>query len=319
MAFEVLDETKPAGGDERRFGDDVIRQHIRAIRQRLSSVFVDIDVDPMVAKPGIIPGTAIADLGVATGKLADAGVTQAKLAKPSVGNPELINLAVDTGKLADGSVTQPKLGALAVGTGQLAAAAVTAAKLAANAVVPGSIDPAGAFTFNALNTILGLRINGAAPVNQLLVGDGSWGNWRALVSADIPDAVLQKLLIRCEGWYLNDTPGTATSFMTRWQPLGGLDQHVAVMTRAGELRSLFIRGNADRTAGSFIAKLILNGVTTAVTATIDGANPRQVIATFAAGAVPFAAGDQLGLAWESIGLVPANTTEYIAGFEVRYT
>lgn len=53
MAYaDVLDETKPAGVDALSLGDDTIRTHIRAIRQRLASVFVNVDNDPLVLKDG---------------------------------------------------------------------------------------------------------------------------------------------------------------------------------------------------------------------------------------------------------------------------
>jgi len=318
MAFEALDQTKPLGTDERRFGDDVIRQHIRAIRQRLSSVFVDIDVDPMVAKPGIIPGTAIADLGVATGKLADGGVTQVKLAKPSVGTAELIDANVTNAKLGPASVTQAKLAKPSVGSPEVILESLTGAHIAPNSIFSGNMA-GGLFTFEELDATNSFTLGAVAPAGKYMKGNGVKAVWGDILTADIPDAVLQKLLMRCDGFFVDNVPTSSSSFFNRYRTTGGPDENAAIMTRAGEVRGLWVRANADRTGGTFTAKVTKNGVDTGITAVIDGVNVRFAITTPAAGALTFVAGDYLGISWTSVAYTPLGTVDLIAGFEVRYT
>lgn len=319
MAYaDALDPLIPAGSEKRKFGDDDIRQLTRAVRQRLASFFNDVDIDPLTPKNLSIAGAALVDLAVLTAKIADLAVTTGKLADGSVTAAKLAALAVATANIVDGAVTQAKHANLSVGTAQIIDAAVTAAKLAAGAVLPGGIG-AGTFGFDGVTSTSGYRVGGAAPANQFLAGDGAWATFRALLAADFPDALLQKLLLRFDGWFVDNVPGGSASFFERYRAGGLLDQHVAVMTRAGEVRGVWVRGNADRTAGSFTAKVQKNGADTAATAVIDGTNPRESYTTPAAGAVAFAAGDYLGMAWASAGLTPAASTEYVAGFEVRYT
>lgn len=63
MAFAfAIDPTSPAGSDQVKLGDDNIRSFKSAVRERLASIFVDVDTDPYVLKtnaramPGFIIG-----------------------------------------------------------------------------------------------------------------------------------------------------------------------------------------------------------------------------------------------------------------------
>lgn len=280
MAYaDPLDETAPAGNTKVKLGDDAIRTAIRAIRQRLSSLIVDIDADPMVLKPS------------------------------TVGNDQVIIASLDASHvLQNGSVTAPKMGPLAIQN----------PAIDDDAILPRNIGP-GTFTFDDLNTVAGLQVGGAAAAGKFLKGDGAHFVAADFLATDIPDSLLQKLLMRFDGFFVDNVPGGSGSFFERFRSGGGVDQHVAVMTRAGEIRGVWTRGNADRTGGSFTVFVSKNGVATTAQATIDGAAPRESYTTPAAGAVVFAAGDYLGMTWQSVGLTPAGSTEYIAGFEVRYT
>lgn len=322
MAYaDPINAATPDGAvDQARQGDDNIREFKRAVQQRLASFFIDYNADPMVPKAASIPGAALVDLAVLTAKIADLAVTTAKLADGSVTAVKLAALAVGTANIIDAVVTQAKLANLSVGTAQIIDAAVTAAKVAASAVLPGGIGP-GTFGFDGVTSTSGYRVGGAAPANQFLAGDGNWATFRALLVADFPDVLLQKLVHYHTGWGLQNAIGSSASFMTKYGVLtGSLEEHSDVMTQAGEIRKLWIRGNADRTAGTFTVQIAKNTVNVGgAVAVIDGTNPRQVIAAFAAGAVPFAAGDYIGLTWQSAGLTPAGSTEYYSGFEARYT
>jgi hypothetical protein len=266
MAYaDPLDQNKPDGADKRKFGDDQIRTHIRAIRQRLASVFVDVDVDPLTLKDNTVVTTKIVDGNVTAAKLADASVSTAKIVDAAVTLAKLAPLSVDTSKLIDAAVTLVKLADGAVSTSKIVDAAVTLAKL----------DP----------TALG------------------------------------KFLVRLDGFFVDNAVGTSNSFMERFRTGGTIDQHVTVMPRAGEIRAVWVRGNADRTSGNIQFLVSINGVNSGAFAQIGDApyGVREDYRLYAAGAVPFAVGDYLGMNWISVGLLPAGSTEYVAGFEVRYT
>jgi hypothetical protein len=319
MAYaDPINAATPDGAvDQARQGDDNIREFKRAVQQRLASFFINYDADPMVPKNGSIPGAALVDLAVLTAKIADLAVTTGKLADGAVTAAKLAALAVTTANIIDASVTQAKLANLSVGTAQIIDAAVTAAKLAASAVLPGGIG-AGTFGFDGVTSTNGYRVGGAAPANQFLAGDGAWATFRALLVADFPDALLQKLLLHIDGWYLINAPASSSSFMTRFFNALGTDRNSTVMTQAGEVRKVWLRGEAARTAGSLTAKVSKNGADTGATAVIDAANPQTSVASVAAGAVTFVAGDLLAFNWTTVGFAPNNTT-HVAGFEARYT
>jgi hypothetical protein len=274
---DPIDILTPDGADKRKFGDDNIREFKRAVRERLASIFVDIDSDPLVLKPGVITSGMLVDALILTAKIADLNVT--------------------TGKLADRVVTGIKLGLAAV------------------------IDEhigAGLFNFDDVNSTAGYQVAGAAAVGKYLKGDGVHFVPGDILAADIPDALLQKLIMHLDGWYITNVPATSASFLTRYFNALGSGRNGTVMTQAGEIRKVWVYGEAARTAGSFTVKVSKNGVDTAAAAVMDAANPQTSIAAIAAGAVAFAAGDLLGFNWVTAGFAPNNTT-HIAGFEARYT
>lgn len=124
-----LDPATPAAGAFLSEGDDRIRELKLAIRERLLTIFADVDVNPLAFIAGIIATAALANNAVSTVKIADNAVTSLKI----------IDDAVTNSKVA-GGISGAKLADATVDTLQLKDASVTAAKLAAGAAVPdGSI------------------------------------------------------------------------------------------------------------------------------------------------------------------------------------
>lgn len=125
MAYvKTLTETTPAQSEFARIGASRIRDLTQAIEERLNSVFVNAEADPLVLKPDTV-GTSqlqadsvgqneLAPSSVGTLELIDANITEPKyatdsvsqraLANASVGAPELIDDAVTNTKVADGAV-----------------------------------------------------------------------------------------------------------------------------------------------------------------------------------------------------------------------
>ena len=95
-----LDPTTPADTDLRSQGDDRIREVKAALLERLLTVFVDMNINPLAFIAGVIPTAALANLAVATAKLADLSVTPAKLALLAVTTPTINDLAVTNPKVA---------------------------------------------------------------------------------------------------------------------------------------------------------------------------------------------------------------------------
>lgn len=160
-----LNPAEPAGGDQARFLDDAIRALTNAVRERLATMVVDVDADPLVLKiaaaiaDNSITHAAMADASVGTAELIDANVTEPKMADNSVSNrtmvtdsvdqrvlgplsvgtPELIDHnvtnvklgddAVDQRVMADGSVGAPQIIDGSVGTGEMADDSVTLVKI----------------------------------------------------------------------------------------------------------------------------------------------------------------------------------------------
>lgn len=293
MAYaDPLDETAPAGNTKAKLGDDAIRTHIRAIRQRLSSIFVDIDADPLVLKPGVINSGMLIDLLVSTAKLAD--------------------LSVTTGKLADRAVTAIKLGLGAVLPEHIGAG---------NFAFPGDISA----NAGQINAQLGFTQGGGAALGKFLRGDGARFVSGDIQVTDIPDALLQKLLISVDGFFVRNIPFASSSFMTRFfSGIGAQDQHVWIAPYAGEVRAVWCRADSDRTAGNAAFCVSFNfsgGVDNGCKAQLTGDGPianRQDYRLYGPGVYPFAAGDQLGMFWQSIGFSPNDNT-VVAGFLVRFT
>lgn len=97
---EVWNPATPADSDQLASGDDAIRQHARALDERLASAFAGWpDTDPLLPKAGTLT----------TALLADANVTEPKLADDSVSRRTIVDAAIDTPHIEDAKVTQAKL------------------------------------------------------------------------------------------------------------------------------------------------------------------------------------------------------------------
>lgn len=87
MAYaDALNAAVPADTDPISQGDDAIRTQVRALRERLESVFQDIDADPMVLKAGSV-GSAQLDSALGFRKVLF-GSTSLTLA-PTVGGASI--------------------------------------------------------------------------------------------------------------------------------------------------------------------------------------------------------------------------------------
>lgn len=124
MAFEPLEEALPLGTEFARLGAERLRKLALALDQRLRSVFVDSDADPLVLKNDT----------VGSGQLQDGAVLEVNLAVDSVITSKIQNAAVTEPKLANDSVSSRTIADSAVGTPQLADDAVATAKIADGAV-----------------------------------------------------------------------------------------------------------------------------------------------------------------------------------------
>ena len=162
-----IDTTIPTDANLLEEGQARIRETRRYLLERLTSIFVDPDADPLVLQDGTVATSIIADLAVTaakialatitTAQLADAAVTGAKIADTtitednmgagSVGTAELIDLSVtnakiiglDGSKLVDGSVATAAIAAAAITTGLIVAQAITTALIADLNVTTGKL------------------------------------------------------------------------------------------------------------------------------------------------------------------------------------
>jgi hypothetical protein len=76
MAYaDSLDDTSPLDTDLISLGDDAIRKLARALIERLESIIVDLDADPLVIKPDAIVPAA----GSVTQAMLDPGIPLVKL------------------------------------------------------------------------------------------------------------------------------------------------------------------------------------------------------------------------------------------------
>lgn len=119
-----LDPASPSGGSNANQLDDRIRELKAALIERLLTLVTDVNAQPLVIKPGVIPAGALAALTVGTAQIIDRNVTTAKIAL----------LAVTAAELADNAVTQLKMSDNSVGTAEIIDASVTAIKLALDSV-----------------------------------------------------------------------------------------------------------------------------------------------------------------------------------------
>lgn len=171
MAYtNPLDPTTPSGGSSPALIDDRIREVKAALIERLLTLVTDVNAQPLVVKPGVIPAGALANdsvgqaqiangavgtgelidrnitavkialLAITAAELADNAVTQLKMADNSVGTAEIIDANVTGPKLANDAVTQAKMANDSVGTAEIINANVTEPKLADDAVSTRTID-----------------------------------------------------------------------------------------------------------------------------------------------------------------------------------
>lgn len=75
----TLDSTIPSQSEKVKLGASRIRNLTRAISQRLASVFVDPNVDPLALKPNTVGTTQLVDGAVTNAEIADATIELAKL------------------------------------------------------------------------------------------------------------------------------------------------------------------------------------------------------------------------------------------------
>lgn len=100
MAYaDALDPATPAGNQDLGLGDDRIRELKRALRQRWATLVVDIDADPLVLLPNVVPGTS----------LVDASITKPKMAADSVDTAQILDNAILNAKVKDDELLVAKL------------------------------------------------------------------------------------------------------------------------------------------------------------------------------------------------------------------
>ncbi|MDP9440571.1 MAG: hypothetical protein M3P49_17825, partial [Actinomycetota bacterium] len=134
------DETSTARSD--LHVDDVFTSGGVALSNRLSNAAGAVNTpnvaagaitNAKMAKPSV-GDQELFDGKVFTPKLADEAVTFAKLAKPSVGTIEIFDLNVTTAKIAGGAVTAAKLAKPSVGTNEVFDLSLTTPKIADEAI-----------------------------------------------------------------------------------------------------------------------------------------------------------------------------------------
>lgn len=101
MAYaDPLDQSDPSQAEKARLGAGRIRSLAAAVRQRLGSVFSDVDADPMVLRASTVGSLQITDGAVGTAELADLGITTAKLADASVSATKYVDASIEIAKLS---------------------------------------------------------------------------------------------------------------------------------------------------------------------------------------------------------------------------
>lgn len=95
-----LDPTTPSSTALRSEGDDRIREAKAAIRERLLTIFQNVDANPLAFIAGIIPNAALGS---------DIVITTARLDNLAVTTPKVADSAITTPKVADDAITFAKL------------------------------------------------------------------------------------------------------------------------------------------------------------------------------------------------------------------
>lgn len=88
---------------------------------------------------------------------------------------------------------------------------------------------------------------------------------------------------------------------------------------AGSFRSCLTKNNAAITGGSMSVRWRVNGVSVGAAAcTMNTANSRSAATALDTGTVTFAAGDTIGIAYDSSGLLPAASNDFTTYWSVEY-
>ena len=89
---------------------------------------------------------------------------------------------------------------------------------------------------------------------------------------------------------------------------------------AGSFRTCLVKDNAAITAGTLNLRWRVNGVSVGSAAcAMNSTTSRQSASALNPGVVTFAAGDTIGVAFDTVGLTPAATNDFTAYWSVEYT
>lgn len=193
-----MNPATPADGDVSSQGDDRIREAKAAWIERLSTIFTDINVDPLVFRAGVIAGAALVNASVDTLQLKDAAVTTPKIKDDAVTDAKINGM--DGAKLTDNTVTGPKLVNDSVTGAKLANDSVDVNKLANNAVTTAKIADDAVTNVKILDAVIELvKLSAAAKgkiavtksvdINVVTAGQGSDSN-TVVGSAAFPGAAI---------------------------------------------------------------------------------------------------------------------------------
>lgn len=181
---DPLDPTTPADNDVVSFGDDRIREFKRGLIQRLSTVFTNTDSDPLVFLAGIVPGAAVAALGIGTAQIALQAVTAAQILNATITAAQIAASTIVASNLAAGAVDNVALGVNAVSTSNIIDAAITDSKISAvsgtkvnSGTLPGTAIAAGGVGTAQLGAGAVSTANVAAlAITSALLANGAVGN-----------------------------------------------------------------------------------------------------------------------------------------------
>ena len=195
---EPYDPATPADVHDLSQGDDRIRELKRALTERLVRVWSNWpNGDPMTWVAGIVPGSALANLSIASAHIIDRNVTSAKIALDAiiqeliadgaVGSDQIANLAVISGKIADLAITTGKIADLAVTDAKIAS--VAGAKIADNTIATAKYADLSVTTAKiALLAITEALIAAGAVSTDKLADD-------AVTAAKIADASVSRAML----------------------------------------------------------------------------------------------------------------------------